>query len=641
MNVALLVLAVTVQQPPPSSPQPPQDTVVLKPVVVTATRVPVAADLVASAVTVLRGADLVAQGIRTVADALQTVPGAHIVETGSFGGQTSLFMRGGESDYVKVLLDGVPLNDAGGGIDLAHLTTDNIDRIEVVRGPVSVLYGSDAVTGVIQIFTRAGENGGSARAGAELHGGTYGAAQEALDMEGATGGVSYSARVSRFSADGLYPFNNYYRNSVASARLQYHPDGKTDASLTYHYGDDIYHFPTNGQGQPVDSNQRAAQRGPMLSLSAERALSSNLDARIGAAVREARLFYNDEHPPAQGSFSSSDYVRRATANALLTWRASAVATVTGGVEYEDERQRGTSDFSASFGDFPDSIRVHRNTTGYFTQALIVAGRAALTLGGRLDDNSQFGTHATYRAGVVYRLEERTRLRISAGTGFKEPTFFQNFAHGFVLGNPNLDPERSRSWEGGFEHRRRRTSVSVTYFDQRFRDLIEYNAAPPPNQPNYFNVGGASANGVEATVEANVATFVVFSVSYTYLHTKVSQSSASSDPDGLFVPGRSLIRRPAHTVAPQLAATIGDRARVTVGARWVGSRDDLDFNRPVGQRRVTLNAYSRVNVAAEYDLRRIVLTGNLENAFNDQAQEIAGFRPRGRTVMLGGRVTVGR
>src|SRR5256884_77321 len=157
MNVALLVLAFTLQQP--------QDTVVLKPVVVTATRVPVAADLVASAVTVLRGTDLVAQGIRTVADALESVSGAHIVETGSFGGQTSLFMRGGESDYTKVLLDGVPLNEAGGFIDLAHLTTDNVDRIEVVRGPVSVLYGTDAVTGVVQIFTRTGR--GNPRMGAD------------------------------------------------------------------------------------------------------------------------------------------------------------------------------------------------------------------------------------------------------------------------------------------------------------------------------------------------------------------------------------------------------------------------------------------------------------------------------------------
>src|SRR3989475_6136193 len=173
MNVALLVLALTAQQP--------QDTVVLKPIVVTATRVPVAADLVASAVTVLRGADLVAQGIRTVADALESVPGAHIVETGSFGGQTSLFMRGGESDYTKVLLDGVPLNEAGGFIDLAHLTTDNVDRIEVVRGPVSVLYGTDAVTGVVQVFTRTGR--GNPRMGAEQRGGTYGATAVALDID--------------------------------------------------------------------------------------------------------------------------------------------------------------------------------------------------------------------------------------------------------------------------------------------------------------------------------------------------------------------------------------------------------------------------------------------------------------------------
>src|SRR5260370_26948607 len=135
---ALLVLALSVQQP--------QDTVVLQPVVVTATRVPVAADLVASAVTVLRGSDLVARGIHTVAQALETVPGAHVVETGSFGGQTSLFMRGGESDYTKVLLDARPLNQAGGGIGLADLTTAKSGLIAIVRGPLSVLYGPGATS---------------------------------------------------------------------------------------------------------------------------------------------------------------------------------------------------------------------------------------------------------------------------------------------------------------------------------------------------------------------------------------------------------------------------------------------------------------------------------------------------------------
>jgi vitamin B12 transporter len=620
MNLPLLVLALVVQQP--------QDTVVLKPVVVTATRVPVAADLVASAVTVLRGSDLVAQGIRTVAEALETVPGAHVVETGSFGGQTSLFMRGGESDYTKVLLDGVPLNQAGGFIDLAHLTTDNVDRIEIVRGPVSVLYGTDAVTGVIQVFTRTGQ--GNPKMGAELRGGTYGATEVALDVLGGSHLVRYSARVSRFSADGLYPFNNNYRNNIGIARIQITPDTRSDLSLTYRYGDDIYHFPTDGTGAAVDSNQHSAERGPLLSLSAGRMVGQHLDVRVTAGVKEARLFYDNEpDAPGQDGFWSRDYVRRATTSALLHWHATGGASVTGGIEYEDQRQRGTSEFTASFGTFPDSIRVQRNTTGYFTQAVLPAGRAAVTLGSRLDHNSQFGTHATYRGGAVYRLDQ-VRLRASVGTGFKEPTFFENFARGFVRGNRNLNPERSLSWEVGVE----RGGITVTYFDQRFRDLIEYSSTPVgPDSVNYFNVGGARANGIETSLSKNVGDRVTVSLNYTYLYTRVETSGSPSNPNGLFVPGKPLVRRPAHTLAPLVVATLGTRARLIVGARWVGKRDDI------GAQRVTLRPYTRVNLAGEYTVGGVVLSGSVENAFNDQAQEISGFRPRGRVVMLGGRFTV--
>src|SRR5947207_1750608 len=150
------------------------DTVVLNPVVVTATRVPTPADAVTAAVTTLSGRELQLRGIRTVAEALRAVPGAAVVETGSYGGQTSLFLRGGESDYVKVLVDGVPQNQPGGAFDFADLTTDNVDRIEIVRGPASVLYGSDAVTGVIQIFTRTGS--GAPRVTAAARAGTYGSA---------------------------------------------------------------------------------------------------------------------------------------------------------------------------------------------------------------------------------------------------------------------------------------------------------------------------------------------------------------------------------------------------------------------------------------------------------------------------------
>ncbi|HTI05428.1 MAG TPA: TonB-dependent receptor [Gemmatimonadales bacterium] len=623
MTALLLVLAVTLQQP--------KDTVVLKPVVVTATRTPATADVLPAAVTVLKGVDLTAKGIRTVAQALEAVPGLHIAQTGSIGGQTAIFTRGGESDYTKVLLDGVPLNQAGGGIDLAHLTTDNVDRIEIVRGPVSVLYGSDAMTGVVQIFTKTGAGGRELGAGVLV--GSYGSSRATFDLSGGDQRVAYSASVSRFSADGLYPYNNQYRNSVASARAVVRPDAQSDVSLTYRYGDDSYHFPTDGFGAPVDSNQRAAERGPLLSLSAGRQLGQHLEARVNVAAKESRQFFNDEpdSPGEDGTFWSRDYVRRTTSSALVTWRAND-ASLVGGVEYEDQRQRGTSDFSASFGDFPDSIRVQRNNTGYFTEALLPAGRMAWTLGARLDDNSQFGPHGTYRAGVVYRLMEQARLRISAGTGFKEPTFFENFAHGFATGNPKLRPEQSFSWEVGIE----RGPVTVTYFNQRFRDLIEYSPTPvTPDSVNYFNVGAAVADGIEANAVYNLTHAIIFSLGYTFLHTRVEKSGTPSDPNALFVPGKPLVRRPAHTLAPELTASIGDRAHVTVGLVWVGKRDD------VGAQRVTLDPYTRVNVAAEYELGRVVVTGTATNLFNDPSREINGFRPLGRIVMLGGRVALGR
>jgi vitamin B12 transporter len=631
MNAALLALAFVVQ-----------DTVVLKPVVVTATRFPVSIDIVASAVTVIRGADLRAQGIRTVADALRDVPGTAVVETGAFGGQTSLFLRGGESDYVKVLLDGVPLNRAGGGLDLANLTTDNVDRIEVVRGPGSVLYGSDAMTGVIQIFTRTGQ--GLSRVGGEARAGTYGTSDAAVEIAGASGRVSYSARASRFASDGLYRYNNQYRNTVVSAQVRVAPDARSDASLAYRYGDDVYHVPTNSAGDSADANAFTTERGPAISLALGRTFGAGLEARVLATLHEGRLAFTDsaDSPAQDGSFWSRDYVRRAGGGALVTWRPRGAA-LTAGVDYEDERQRGRSEFSASFGTFPDSIAVRRWTTGYYVQGLLGAqGPVAVTLGARVDDNSQFGGHGTFRAGASWRLDGNTRLRAAVGTGFKEPTFFENFARGFVQGNPNLDPERSRSWEAGLEHTLPggRVSLAVTYFDQRFRDLIEFTLTPPPGEPNYFNVAGATADGVEAQVDARVTPRVAIGVQYTYLDTRVEEAGLDGGADGLFVAGARLLRRPAHTVAPHLTATLGDRARVTLGARWVGERDDLDFRRPAGDRRVTLPPYARVNLAAEYGLRRLVLTARVENAFNDRTPEPVGFRSRGRTVLVGARATFG-
>jgi len=147
--------------------------------------------------------------------------------------------------------------------------------------------------------------------------------------------------------------------------------------------------------------------------------------------------------------------------------------------------------------------------------------------------------------------------------------------------------------------------------------------------------------VEAEASAAFSRSVTGSLRYTYLHTRVVESGSPSDPDGLFVPGKPLIRRPAHTIAPQLAVRWGGRGGVTLGALWIGKRDDLDFRRPAGQRRITVQPYTRVNLAARYGMERgrIVVTGRVANLFNDHRQDPPGFRVRGRTIFLGVRIGV--
>src|SRR2546426_28655 len=293
MKLSLFPLGIVSLVPAVVAAQHPADTVRLEPVVVTATRLPTRAGAVPEAGTGVSGAALRDAGVTSVFDALREVPGAAVFQTGSFGGQTSLFLRGGQSNYVKVLVDGVPLNQPGGSYDFANLTTDNVDRIEVLRGPASVLYGSDAVTGVVQIFTRRGAE--PSRATAALEAGTYGARHGIAGVSGGGPGASYSVSLSRFSAAGLYPFNNRYRNDVFSGLVRVTPDPRTDATLSVRYTDDVYHFPTDGGGNVVDRNQFNFENGPTLGLDLGRFLTPRLEARLQLAASQADGGYED--PP--------------------------------------------------------------------------------------------------------------------------------------------------------------------------------------------------------------------------------------------------------------------------------------------------------------------------------------------------------
>ena len=641
MTAALLLLALAVQ-----------DTVVLKPVVVTATRVPTPADAVPAAVTVVSGASLRERGIRTVADALRETLGATVVETGGPGSQTSLFLRGGESDYVKVLLDGVPLNQPGGAYTFAHLTTDDVERIEIVRGPVSVLYGSDAVAGVIQIFTRTGLGGAVPQVDAEAGAGTYGTSRVGGTITGGTVRFGYSLGFSRFASDGLFPVNNDYRNSTVTGRLRAAPDARTDAAVTVRHSDAVFHYPTDGAGRIVDANQFATDRGPAVAAELGRRVTRRLETRLllGTTESDSRL---DDDPDAPGDttliFHSRDRVRRRTAELRANWQAAPGALITAGVALEDARLRHTDACQFySGGAFFDCSSAPmdrtRSTRAVFVQWLGRSGRAvSANVGARLEDNQQFGTFNTWRAGVAWRLDEATRLRAAAGTGFKEPTFFEAYSTGFVIGNPDLRPERSFSWEGGIEHTVPGTSLSlaVTYFDQRFRDLVVYDFT---RAPNYVNIAAAQATGAEVAVDWTVRSGVVASLAYTYLDTRVLDGGG----DPTFETGKRLIRRPANTATVRLASRLGRRGTATLGARLVGDRDDLDFS-TYPAARVTLHPYTRVQAAVEYALLQgrggagapgLTLLAQGENLLADPGREIANFPVLGRSLFFGMRLGAG-
>jgi vitamin B12 transporter len=631
--------------------QEPTDTIELTPVVVTATRAPRPAADVPALVTVLDGEELRARGITTVFEALREVPGATVVQLGAFGGQTSLFLRGGQSNYVKVLVDGVPLNQPGGAFDFANLRTDNVDRIEVLRGPASVLYGSDAVTGVVQIFTRRGGAQGLRNGELTVRGGTYGT----LDWEAQTSGgsrkASYSFGVSRLTSDGVFAFNNEYRNTLASGLIRLAPDQRTDATLMVRYHDNIFHFPTNGAGIPKDQNQYNDGSGPTIGLDAGHFFTPRLEARMLVTANNADLGY-DNQPDGPGDsnlFHSLDRFRRSSADLRANLHLTAGSVVTAGAAFEQEHDRSTNICSSAFGDCTSPpVDTSRWNRALYAQVVSdVARRMSLVAGVRLEDNQRFGTYATYRAGAVYRLTASTRMRMTAGSSFREPTFYENFATGFSTGNPDLKPEHAHSWEVGLEQSvaRGRARFSGTFFDQRFVDMIDYDPSVSPPTPNYENIAGATARGVELGIHVTPGR-ASLGLSYVQLSTRVTNPGFDSTSGAALAAGQPLVRRPKHSARLDADYRWRERGTAALTVTYVGDRQDQDFA-TFPFPRVTLPSYTRVDLAGEIQLLRsrgtapgLAATVRIENLFGAAYEEVRNFKARGRTILIGARLRFG-
>jgi vitamin B12 transporter len=616
--------------------------------VVSASKIPRPASTLTQAVTVLIGEDLRARGVTRVSDALREVPGAMLVQSGSYGAVTSLFLRGGESRYTKVLIDGVPVNSSGGFFDFSHLTTDNIDRIEIVRGPASVLYGADAVSGIVQIFTRKGSEESRASLGARA--GTYRSLDIDADAAGAFPLGQFSAGAARHSSDGILPFNNQYRNGTLSSALSVGQGTQNDVTVSARYTAAEFHYPTDFSGQPVDSNSYRTQHRLTVGLDAGRALADYVQARLLAGTNEVSDLTEDIATPFGGSapqhsaFRSRGY--RRNAEGRLSFFLPSNATVTVGANYEKEHER-SSNASGPVGGATtqtDSFDASRHNLAYYSELLCNPDdRFSYTLSGRVDDNSDYQRFATYRIGTNARILPAVRMRASLSSAFNAPAFNQLRPTLYTVGSPDLRPERIRSAEVGLTMSSwaERVRLSAMYFTQHFSDLIQYvNGAPPSYRGSYANLTGASSNGYETELALTPWSNWRGSASYTIVNPRVTEVPPGYQ--GSDNVGDALIRRPSHSGSIVLAYSRPASAGVGAALNFVGKRADTDFSQ-YPYTRVTLPVYTKLDISAELPIAAhsrsgLTLSARVENTLNKRYEDVLHFAAPGRTVLIGARAS---
>lgn len=634
----------------------------LRPVVVTATRIPTKLADVTQPVTVLNGAALRARGVLTVAEALRLVPGATVAQSGSYGAVTSLFLRGGESRYTKVLIDGVPVNAVGGAFYFQNLTLVNVDRIEVVEGPASALYGADAMTGVIQIFTRDGR--GPAGFDLAVRGGSYGTREIYGSMHGGREVASYSLGGEWNQTDGVIPFNNQYSTGTLSGAVLLAPDRLTKLTLTSRYSASVYHFPTDFSGVPNDTNSYTREHRLVLGMNASRVVSPSIVLRLLAGDNELHNLSEDTQPQPD---STSGFVKTSSPSAgyrrRVEGRVEAVttpaATVALGGVYEAERERAstiTVPYVTSPNDGTGTTvpggNDRRTTEGLYAAAQgTVAPGLAYDASVRFDRHSDFRNVTTYHTGAVARLWQGARVRASYGTGFNAPAFYQTQGSAYNRPNSVLQPEQTRTFdvalEQSFLSERLRASVGV--FDQRFSQLIQYvggQTSGPPDYtqltPAYYdNLTEARARGYEAR-----ATFVptsAWSASVSYTQLLATVYSVAPAFGGSLRPGDALLRRPSHSGTALLAYTAPTGWNASASANYVGKRPDMDFA-VYPSPTVSLQSYVKLDLAASLPLFQkngsdVAITVRVNNALDRKYQDVLHFPAPRRAFLLGGRLGV--
>lgn len=649
-SIGGLIISAAFLVAPSAQAQTARDSAELPKIVITATKAPVSQTQLSVPVTIITGAELRAKGITQVADALRQVTSAAIVANGSYGSITSIFLRGGESRYTKILVDGVPLNAPGGYIDLSNLTTDNVDRIEIVRGASSVVHGADAVSGVIQIFTRTGA--GSPRISASARAGTYDSRDADASVAGQKQLITYSLGGAAHSTAGIHSFNSDYKNGALNGSVALPIFGVADVRLISRYSTGEFHYPTDYTGQPVDTNSYRVQHRLTVSMLANRDITPSVKASVTAGATDLHDLTEDISTPF-GSTSRvhsafrSNGVRRMIDGRVISSLPNGL-TLTLGSEYERTRE-ASANLSGPVGTMGSEVSAFgakRSNSALYTELLgSPVPKFAFNASARADHNSDYGNFVTYAGGVNLSAIRDTRIKASVGTAFNAPAFAQLRPTLYTVGSPNLQPEQSLSWQAGVDQSLWSNAVQIsgTIFRQRFTRMIQYvSGGPPTYKGSYANLSAATANGAELEFEAYPGRFtgaltpIRIRANYSEVRPRVLRTD--SGYGGSLKPGDALIRRPTHSGSASVGYS-ASRWNIDATEMFVGLRPDVDFSQ-FPSPTVTLPSYTRTDLSGNVSLGQISVTGNweatfrAENLFARKYQEVLGFDSPGRAVLVG-------
>jgi vitamin B12 transporter len=629
-------------------------------VVVSATRTAVPADQVGASVTTFTASDLESRREPMVADLLRSTPGVMVVRTGGVGAVTSLFVRGGESNYNKVLLDGIPLNEPGGTFNFSNLTTDGLERIEIVRGSQSALFGSDAMSSVVQLFTKRPDRAsGQPHVTASFEGGTYGTARGGASVSGASPRFDYSFGASRYNTDNNVP-NDRFGNTTLSASLGVVLSDT--ATLRFVGRGELERTGTPGQtafARP-DLDAFFTRHDGVGGITFDQQVTAAFRQRASYSLavsnqRSADLIEDPPYTPQFGDrvapFAFSDFtfdsrtnLQRHHASYQADWRLTTDAS-----SFGDHRLTVLGDWDGERATLADalagtSLPASRNNVGATIQHQALWPRTFVTVSARLEHNDSFGTAVVPRGSVVYIAHAgtgtvgETTLKASAGLGIKEPTLLQSFSPSpFYLGNPDLQPERARTVDAGIEQRLLgdRAKIELTWFDNRYRNIISTRTTDPVTfSAQYFNIGLTQARGAELGVELVPVRTVHVRGGYTFVDSEILDST--SPLNVVFQPGQWAFRRPRHSGYVGVAWAW---QRVTAGVNGViiGRFVDSDFSSfepPLLSNR----GYETWDARVSYDVtKQLRLLASIDNVANAQYMESLGYPALGRAVRGGLRV----